>query len=153
MDASEVIMRLGLEPLPEEGGMWAQTHIDERSTSIYYLVRPDDFSALHRLTGSEIYHFYGGAPLRMLLLHPAGSVSEPILGMDLAAGQRPQVTVPGGVWQGSSTTGEWTLLGTTMAPGFHPDQFELGNREALIQAYPQAEERIVQLTREPLSAP
>lgn len=147
MDAHQVISLLGLEPLPDEGGMWAQTHIDKLSTAIYFLVRPGDFSALHRLGGTEIYHFYAGAPLRMLLLHPDGSATEPVLGTDLLAGQQPQLAVAGGVWQGSSTTGDWTLVGTTMAPGFRPSDFELGRRFALLDAYPKAANRIIELTR------
>jgi uncharacterized protein len=144
---AEIIDLLGLEPLAGEGGMWTQTYVDEQSTAIYFLVQPGDFSALHRLTGPEMYHFYVGAPLHMLLLHPDGRIHEPLLGPDLASGQRPQVMVPAGVWQGSSTTGAWTLLGTTMAPAFDPGGFELGERATLAGAYPRASARIIELTR------
>ena len=75
-------------------------------------------SAIHRLDGIEMYHWYAGAPLRMLLLHPDGRVEQPVLGPDIAGGQQPQIHVPGGVWQGSSSAGDWTLVGTTMAPPF-----------------------------------
>ncbi len=148
MGPVEIIDLLGLEPLPGEGGMWTQTYVDEQSTAIYFLVQRGDFSALHRLTGPEIYHFYAGAPLHMLLLHPDGRIDEPVLGPDLASGQRPQVMVPAGVWQGSSTQGAWTLLGTTMAPGFDPAGFELGERATLADAHPQASARITELTRQ-----
>ena len=39
--------------------------------------------------------------------------------------------VEAGVWQGSMSLGEWTLLGTTMAPGFTWDGFELASEEML----------------------
>lgn len=146
-EAAAVIAELGLVPLPGEGGMYRQTHLDEHSSAIYYLLAGDDFSALHLLDGVEVYHFYAGSPARLLLLGPDGSVAEPVLGPDLAAGQRPQLVVPAGVWQGSSSLGDWTLLGTTMAPPYHDDGFVLGARAGLQRQYPAAAERIVELTR------
>lgn len=147
MTAEEVISLLGLEPLPGEGGMFTQHYADRHSTAIYFLVREGDFSALHRLSGTEVYHFYTGAPLEMLLLYPESNVERFVLGSDLAAGQRPALAVPPGVWQGSRTTGEWSLVGTTMAPGFQEEMFELGDRESLLAAFPSAAADIDLLTR------
>ena len=147
MTADDVISFLGLLPLPDEGGMFAQHYADPNSTAIYFLVRPGDFSALHRLSGTEVYHFYAGAPLQMLLLYPDGHVERPVLGSDLAAGQRPALAVPPGVWQGSRTTGKWSLVGATMAPGFKEEMFELGTRRTLMSAFPTAAEDIQLLTR------
>ncbi|HKY48439.1 MAG TPA: cupin domain-containing protein [Acidimicrobiia bacterium] len=147
MTADEVISLLELEPLPGEGGMFAQHYADRHSTAIYFLVRPGDFSALHRLSGTEIYHFYAGAPLQMLLLYPDGEVERFVLGNDLAAGQRPALAVPPGVWQGARTTGDWSLVGTTMAPGFKEEMFELGDREGLLVTFPSAAADIDLLTR------
>jgi predicted cupin superfamily sugar epimerase len=138
---------LGLEPLPDEGGLFRRTHLDEHSSAIYYLLIAPDFSALHALTGVETYHWYAGSPLRLLLLHPDGRAGEHVLGPDLAAGQRPQLVVPAGTWQGSSAAGPWSLVGTTMAPPFAPDMFRLAERAALVAGYPQFEERIGELTR------
>ena len=76
-----------------------------------------------------------------------GSAAEVVLGDDLAAGQRPQVVVPAGVWQGSSTSGAWTLLGTTMSPPYSDAGFTLGRREDLLADWPAAAERITELTR------
>jgi len=145
--ADDVISFLGLQPLPEEGGMFGQHFADPNSTAIYFLVREGDFSALHRLTGPEVYHFYAGAPLQMLLLHPDGRIDRPVLGLELASGQRPALAVGSGVWQGSRTTGEWSLVGATMAPGFQEEMFELGDREGLVTAYPDAAADIDRLTR------
>lgn len=147
MTADEVISFLDLKPLPDEGGMFAQHYADRHSTAIYFLVRLGDFSALHRLSGAEVYHFYAGAPLQMLMLHPDGQVERPVLGSDLTVGERPSLAVPAGVWQGSRTTGEWSLVGATMAPGFKEEMFELGNRESLVAAFPAATEDIKLLSR------
>jgi uncharacterized protein len=141
---------LGLEPLPEEGGLYRQTHADEHSTAILFLLAGGDFSALHLLDGAEVYHWHAGSPLRLLLLEPGGGVSAPVLGPDVAAGQRPQLVVPAGVWQGSSPVGgptAWTLLGTTMAPPFDWRGFRLGRREELVRGFPAARARIEELTR------
>jgi len=147
MNADQVISLLGLEPLPAEGGMWTRIWLDDHGSAIYFLMRPGDFSAMHRLDAPEIWHHYLGAPASMLLLHPGGSVDQPVLGKALQEGQRPCVTVPAGVWMGASTTGDWSLVGATMAPPWHPGRFVLGDRADLIGQYPPAACRIEELTR------
>ena len=147
MNADEVIELLGLEPLEDEGGMLAPSWRDERSSAIYYLMRPGDFSALHRLSSTELWHHYAGAPVEMLLLEPGGEVSRPILGDDLASGQRPMVAVPAGVWMAAASTGEWSLTGATLAPPYDPDGFELGTAPELTEAYPDAAADIARFTR------
>jgi predicted cupin superfamily sugar epimerase len=146
-DGERLAEALGLEPLPNEGGLFRRTHIDAHSSAIYYLLLAPDFSALHRLGATEVYHWYGGSPLRLLLLGPDGRVEEPVLGPDLAAGQRPQLVVPAGTWQGSSPGGEWSLVGTTTAPPFDWTHFELGDRAELTARFPAVAVRIAALTR------
>jgi uncharacterized protein len=146
-EGARVAELLGLEPLPGEGGLFRRRHIDAHSSAIYYLLLAPDFSAVHRLSATETYHWYAGAPLRLLLLGVDGRITEPVLGPDLAAGQRPQIVVPSGTWQGSSPAGEWSLVGTTTAPPFDWAGFELGELAALIARYPEAADRIAALTR------
>lgn len=141
-----MIELLGLEPLPSEGGEWAQTWRDEHSTAIYFLLRPDDFSALHRLDSVELWHHYAGAAVDMLLLAPGGSVRRPRLGDDLAAGERPVIAVEAGTWMAAETAGDWSLVGTTMAPGYHEAGLELGSQAELADAYPEAAADIERLT-------
>lgn len=138
----DIARRLQLHPLPHEGGLFRETHRDSHSSSIYFMLVDPMVSALHRLGGPETYHWYAGAPLRMLLLHPDGRIEQPVLGPDVAGGQRPQVLVPQGVWQGSSSAGDWTLVGTTMAPPFDWLDFQLGDVDDLVAAYPRAAPRI-----------
>jgi uncharacterized protein len=147
MTPDEVKATLGLVPLPVEGGWWAQTHLDDYSTAIYYFLEAGESSALHRLPHPEIYHWYAGSPLELLVLLPDGSHEVPVLGPDLAAGQRPQLTVPAYAWQGSTPSGAWTLVGTTMAPGYRDSDFELGDRRALLAAHPHLDDRIRELTK------
>jgi predicted cupin superfamily sugar epimerase len=146
VSGAEVARLLGLQPLPAEGGLFRRTHLDAHSSAIYYLLIAPDFSALHVLTSTETYHWYAGAPLRMLLLHPDGSATEPVLGPDLATGERPQLVVPAGTWQGSRPDGEWSLVGTTVAPPFEWSAFRLGDPAELAARYPLHRARIGELT-------
>jgi predicted cupin superfamily sugar epimerase len=152
-EGEQVAVLLGLEPLPDEGGLFRRTHLDAHSSAIYYLLLAPEFSALHRLGATETYHWYAGSPLRLLLLGPDGRVDEPVLGPDVGDGQRPQVVVAAGTWQGSSSAGEWSLVGTTTAPPFDWAHFELGDRAGLAAAYPPAAVRIAELTHEVASGP
>ena len=115
MKADEVRQLLKLQPLEPEGGFFRETYRSRwqvpreqlpegvqgaRSigTAIYYMITPEMFSTLHRLPGTEIFHFYLGDPAEMLLLHPDGGVQTITLGHDLRAGHQPQALVRGGVW-------------------------------------------------------
>jgi len=143
----QIVDLLELEPLSHEGGMFRRVWHNDYGSAIYFLLRPGDFSALHRLSGPELWHFYAGAPALLLLLHPDGSIERHFLGADLLAGHRPLAPVEAGVWMGAETTGEWTLLGTTMAPPYDPEGFELADRDELVPDYPAAADDIERLTR------
>lgn len=149
--AARWVDHLELEPLEHEGGLFRRMHLDQHSSAIYYLLADPDFSALHALASVEVYHWYAGDPLRLLLLHPDGRSEERILGPDLEAGQLPQAVVAPGVMQGSSSLGSWSLVGTTMSPPFEWNGFELGERQELQARFPEATQRIAELTR-PASA-
>ncbi|NIM01419.1 MAG: cupin domain-containing protein [Acidobacteria bacterium] len=151
---------LGLEPHPEEGGFFRETYRSDTeipgtgrsvSTAIYYLLTADTFSAMHRLPGEEIFHFYLGDPVEMLQLSPDGTNRIVTIGNKIDEGMEPQVVVPGGTWQGSRVVpgGSFALLGATMAPGFDYADYEAGGRAALIRDHPDHAERITALTNEP----
>jgi predicted cupin superfamily sugar epimerase len=94
-------------------------------------------SKLHRLRSDEIFHFYAGDPVEMLLLRD-GSGEVVTLGADLAHEMRPQVIVPRGVWQGCRLRpgGLWALMGTTVSPGFAYEDFEMGSSAELAALHP-----------------
>lgn len=155
LTAESVIRLLGLQPHPKEGGHFRETYrsVDRTgtrslSTAIYYLLTPETFSEMHVLPGDEVFHFYLGDPVEMLHLHPDGSGQTVLLGTDLEAGMRPQVVVPGGVWQGSRLLpgGKFALLGTTMAPGFDYADYVSGQRSQLLKRWPQFATLITTLT-------
>jgi uncharacterized protein len=142
-----IIEKLSMQPLPVEGGMIAQSWRDDHSSAIYYLLEAPQTSGLHRLRNVEVFQFHGGAPAKMLLLHESGEVEEPVLGLDLRQGQRPQVVVPGGTWQATETLGEWSLLGTYMSPPYSDEDIDFGKSSILISLYPSVAERIRRLGR------
>lgn len=130
--AKDVIFTLGMQRHPE-GGWYARTFEDaartdgrSHSTAIYYLLEAGDASHWHRVDAVEVWHYYAGAPLK-LRVSDGTSIDEHMLGADLDAGQRPQVVVPQQAWQAAVSTGEWTLVGCTVAPGFQFSGFELAD--------------------------
>jgi len=159
--AKEVIERLGLSPLPKEGGYYRETYRSARvfepvgfpgrrsfGTAIYYLLTSETSSAMHRLPGDEVFHFYLGDPVEMLMLYPDATSEIIVLGPDLDA-MRVQHVVPAGTWQGSRVVegGDWALLGTTMAPGFDFADYEQGTRK-LLEMYPDRADILRQLLPE-----
>lgn len=165
LTAEQIRELLQMRPHPIEGGYFAETYRDAAvvprnllpgypgdraiSTAIYYLLTPDTFSAMHRVRGDEMFHFYLGEAVEMLQLRPDGSGEVIVLGQDIAAGMRLQHNVPAGVWQGSRVRagGKFALLGTTMAPGFEYEDYETGQRAELIARYPHFSHLITSLTR------
>lgn len=156
-----IVEKLNLKPLPKEGGFFAQTYRSENTipasalkgrfngerslaTAIYYLLTRDSYSALHRLPGDEVFHFYLGDPVEMLRLRSDGTAEVVVLGSDILRGMRPQVIVPGGVWQGSRLKpgGEFGLMGTTMSPGFEFSDCVWPEGKELVAQYPQVAELI-----------
>ena len=157
-----IIKQLGLEPHPERGfyrqtyraslDVPSSTHGAARaaSTAIYFLVtasEPDTY--LHRLKSDEIFHLYDGGPLDILRLFPDGAWDVARLGMDLAAGERPQIVIPAGTWFGTALAAgaSHCLVGCTVAPGFDFADFELAEGPDLAARYPEAAARIQRMTR------
>ena len=156
MTPEDLIAHFGLEPIPREGGLFRQTWAgperpDGRpeGTAIVALLTAGDFSALHRLPTDEIWHFYRGDPLELLLLAPDGTTRTVVLGPDVLQGQPVQFTVPAGTWMGGRVrgTGQWTLFGCTMAPGFTFGGYEHGDAAELTARYPAVADEIAGLSR------
>jgi predicted cupin superfamily sugar epimerase len=129
--AADIIARLELQPHPE-GGHFRETFRDTRldangralSTAIYFLLARGERSHWHRIDAVEIWHYYAGSTLQLQIAVDGGQRSVR-LGPDLAVGEVPQAIVPPGAWQSAETSGDWTLVGCTVAPGFDFTKFEL----------------------------
>ena len=129
--AADIIARLELKPHPE-GGHYRETFRDtgvdangrSRSTAIYFLLARGERSHWHRIDAVETWHYYAGSAL-ILQIAESGDQRSVRLGPDIAAGERPQAIVPAQAWQAAESTGDWTLAGCTVAPGFDFAKFEL----------------------------
>ena len=132
LSANDIIARLELRPHPE-GGYYRETFRDWRadaqgraySTAIYYLLTRGDRSHWHRIDAVEIWHYYAGAALSLQIANEGCRQHTVRLGPDLCQGERPQAIVPAAAWQCAETTGDWTLVGCTVAPAFEFAHFEM----------------------------
>lgn len=156
--AGEVAALFKLEPLAEEGGFFRRTAESEvvlpvtgrrAYSTIYSLLTPEGFSAMHRLSTDEIWCFHAGDAVDSLRLNAGGGGEWVRLGLNPAAGEQPQNVVLANTWQGTRLIpgGRWALMSCIVAPEFRWDDFELGQRAALASAYPNFIAGIHSLTR------
>ena len=161
-----LIEKLELKPHPE-GGYFRETYRSSGtiskdilgntfsskrnySTCIYFLLLSDSFSAFHRIKQDEIWHFYKGSPIRLHTINEKGDYEFVMIGNDIAAGEKPQLVVPAGIWFAAEVLNldDFALVGCTVAPGFSFEDFELPNRQELIAKFPQHKELITRLTHQ-----
>jgi len=154
-EASVWIHRLGLEPHPE-GGYFAESdrsadQLDSRglpgrysgsrsaATAIYFLLRGSQVSHFHRLRSDEIWHWYTGSSLSLVLLDDAGRLRTVEVGPDFEVGQTYQALIPHGRWFAARIhdPNRFALVGCTVSPGFDFADFELADREVLLARHPQ----------------
>lgn len=143
--AEQVIERLRMQPVPEEGAWFAPGPRTQGLNAITVLLtdRPDGFSAMHRLTVDEGWQWLAGAPAALLRLRPGGSGV-----LNYVDGGQHQFLVRAGTWMGASSLGAWSLLSCWCAPAFRPEHFELGDRATLVEQYPSYAAEITALTRD-----
>jgi predicted cupin superfamily sugar epimerase len=161
-EARQLISRLGLVPLPHEGGYFARTWTSPRKdpggraigSAILFMITEMDFSALHRLGTDEMWIFNAGDPAELVRIDPqTGSCSPCVLGPDIAGGHAPQAVVASGIWQGARILPApgaghgWTLFSCTVAPAWDEREFELAQRDALVRAFPAHAALVRALTR------
>lgn len=146
LTAKQLVAYLGLEPLEGEGGFYRRVFLDTQivgtaglgpftkpqlplSSTIYYLVTPESFSALHKLAGSEVWTWIAGDPLDQFLLYPDGDIELRAVG--LGGGAMPVSVVPGGCWQGTRLAKDgsfgYALCSTVMSPAYDASDFVLAD--------------------------
>jgi uncharacterized protein len=155
----EIIQDLGLQPLPHEGGYFAQIErtqdkiscrlqsnglevLRPRLTEILFLVGGADFSAFHSLEFDEVYKFEQGSACELVQISQRGVLSKTEL-----CPERPQVCVPAGVYQGLSSKGEWSLVRATMSPGFEYEDLTVPSRSELLAKFPKLQREVESLSR------
>jgi hypothetical protein len=139
-EADDLIQQLQMRPHPE-GGHYREAFRDNppgggkraHSTAIYFLLKKGEVSRWHRIDSAEVWHFYRGSPLELSIAPLRGPAEKFILGNRFEKNERPLMAVPPNAWQTARSTGAYTLVGCTVAPGFDfeklemaPDGFEPG---------------------------
>jgi len=126
-----------------------QNHLPERfrgtrclSTSIYFLLKGDKFSAFHRIKSDEIWHFHAGTALMIYIIDENGELSVLKLGSNYEKEEQFQITIPKESWFAAKVINKnsFSLVGCTVAPGFDFTDFELGKKDELLQKYSQHKE-------------
>lgn len=119
------------------------------STSIYFLLKNDEISTLHRIKSDELWHHYSGSSVKIIIINSVGSIEEKILGKDVIANESFQVVIPAGVWFCAELTDKksFALVGCTVSPGFDFEDFELGSKVKLTEEYPLHKDLINRFTR------
>ncbi|MFN2329350.1 MAG: cupin domain-containing protein [Chromatocurvus sp.] len=161
--AEQVVQQLGLEA-HVEGGFFKRTYAADRhptvataqgerllmSSIFYLLTQQSPVGHFHRNRSDIVHYFQLGDPVTYYLLHPDGSLQTVVMGGDLLAGQRLQLTVPGGVWKASRLSGGphgYGLISEAVSPGFDYADMSLALRDDLQEKYPAHRELIRELTR------
>ncbi|MFT8348226.1 cupin domain-containing protein [Clostridium saccharoperbutylacetonicum] len=151
-----------LDMIPhQEGGFYKEVYASEDNvsvenineprklwTTIYFLLRAGEVSNFHRLKSDEMWYYHAGSSLTIYMITPEGEVITEQLGLDIGNGEKPQVLVPKGYIFGSAmNNSSYALVGCMVAPGFEFKDFELFERNYLLDKYPKFKEIILRLTR------
>jgi predicted cupin superfamily sugar epimerase len=161
-EAAYWVEKLKMSPHPE-GGYYKETYKSttairvgndpetyrSASTAIYFLLVENNFSAFHRIKSDELWHFYEGRPVEIFYIDWAGEMHKIILGNSPNEDQVYQTMVPAGCWFASRVLNGngYSLVGCTVSPGFEFEDFEMAERNALLEQFPLHEKTIIELTR------
>ena len=144
-----LIDKYKLVPHPE-GGYYAVVYESKQSlkstvvnkvrkavTHIYFLLLKGQVSKFHKVAHDEIWNFYEGDPLK-LIKYKGSKIEENIIGSGCSAYAS---FVEGGIYQAAESTGVYSLVGCTVAPGFEFEDFsflrdELETKEKLLKKFP-----------------
>jgi uncharacterized protein len=139
--ARDLIRMLNLKVLPKESGYLGiigqsaqMVTLDGRSLAVqsqnyYMLTRELPINYLHWLAPDDTHILIEGGPVDYFIFYPDGRAEKITLGMDLAAGERPVVVVPGNCWKALRLHkgAAYALMANTLSPEFTPDRVKIGS--------------------------
>jgi len=162
--AKQIVEKLELEP-HSEGGYFKEVYrsadeikiegLPERyestrcfGTSIYYLLEGEQFSAFHKLKSDETWHFYHGSPIIIHQIDEAGNYSKVTLSDNVEQNEQFQFTVPRGTWFAAEVKDKnsYSFVGCAVYPGFDFKDFEMGEKEKLVEIFPNLKDIIDKFT-------
>ena len=143
-----LIEKLQLEPHPE-GGYYRQLYGDDSSgkkdiSTIYYMLTDSDISAFHRLHGvTEIWYYHAGESLNIYVIDVKGNLNV----HHLSPEDEMQVVIQPEQWFAAEIPSKkgFCLVGCAVAPAFSFENFELGEKDTLMQQFPQHAELIARI--------
>jgi uncharacterized protein len=147
--ARDLIRMLKLSVLPRESGylgiigvsaqrvMVNRRKVAVQSQNYYMLTRDLPINYLHWLAPDDTHILIEGGPVDYFIFHPDGRAEKITLGMDLAAGERPVVAVPGGCWKALRLHpgASYALMANTLSPEFTPDRVKIGAGPEWVKRY------------------
>jgi len=147
--AKELIRELKLEVLPKESGYLGVIGRSAQSVTVrgralavqsqnYYMLTSDrPINYLHWLEPDDTHILIEGGPVDYFIFYPDGRVEKVMLGMNLAAGERPVVAVPGGCWKALRLHDgvQYALMANTLSPEFTPDRVKIGAGADWVKRY------------------
>ena len=109
-------------------------------SAFYFMVTPAAPVKLHRIKCDQLYHYYLGDPIEVLLLRENGDSELVVLGPNIVGGELVQLFIPANTFHTARITGKgrWFLGASTQWPGVVPEDIELGNVEELAAKYPES---------------
>jgi uncharacterized protein len=110
-------------------------------SALYFMVTPHAPVRLHRIRNDQLYHYYLGDPIEVLMLHEDGTAERAVVGPELRKGQCVQLLIPGNTFHTVRVIPEsfrgWFLGASTEWPGVEPADVEIGDVDALVAKYPE----------------
>jgi predicted cupin superfamily sugar epimerase len=151
-DINTVIDVLQLQPHPE-GGFYREMHrasslVTEANgksknaySSIYYLLSGQDFSAWHRIQSDETWFFHLGCDIAIHSFDLKNELVATQIGLE---SMRFQATVPAGTWFAAKPirADYFCLVSCVVGPAFTFAEFEMGQRQLLLDRYGTSEKHI-----------
>jgi predicted cupin superfamily sugar epimerase len=103
-------------------------------TSIYYLLSGNDFSSWHRIKSDETWYFHSGCDVIIYSFSENKALQTIQLGLDAKC---LQATIPANTWFAAKPMDEtsFSLVSCAVGPGFEFNDFEIGNRNALLAEF------------------
>lgn len=118
------------------------------ATSIYFLLDGKQVSNFHKLKSDEIWHFYDGCGVKIFVIDNDGNLSEFVLGKNIENREMLQVVIENNHWFAAELIDKhsYCLAGCSVAPGFDFEDFELAEREKLMDTFPEHKDLIKRFT-------
>ncbi|MCG8702142.1 MAG: cupin domain-containing protein [Bacteroidales bacterium] len=154
IDANYWIKHLNLMPHPE-GGYFKEIYRSsikmnrtdlpfgyqsERRlcTSIYYLLESGQFSRFHRIRSDEMWYYHHGSSIKIYMIDKEGNKQSCVVGPRIEKAEKPQLVVPAGTIFAARLVDKdsYGIFGCMVAPGFDYLDYELFEKDDLLQAFP-----------------